>query len=109
MSVGNPPTTESTASGGALHGRLAPAAIANGSSQSLLSAPRRDFVDVVEQIRGIRVDAKRAGAREFFLAVAARQQTHAERPCALRGDHVPDAVAQYQRVADIHAEAGGRR
>ena len=35
------------------------------------SDARRDFVDVIEQIRGIRVDAERAGACKLFLAVAA--------------------------------------
>lgn len=34
------------------------------------SVARSDLVDVVEQIRGIRVDTKRACACEFFLAVA---------------------------------------
>ena len=62
-----------------------------------------------EQVRRIFIDAESAGARQFLFPVAAGQQSHAETTRALRGDHVPDAVAEHQRVANVDAEAVGRR
>src|SRR6478735_4337030 len=57
------------------------------------SPPAADFVEVLQQIRGIGVDAVRARSLEFLLPIAAGQQPDAERTCTLRRQHVPDAVA----------------
>ena len=55
----------------------------------------------------IGIHAERAGAFEFVFAIAAGQQSDAERARALRGDHVPDAVAEHERLADVHAKTFG--
>src|SRR6266480_4257905 len=50
------------------------------------------FVQMTKQGGRILVDAVGPGALQFFLPVASRQQTDAERPCPAGGQHIPDAV-----------------
>src|SRR2546427_8103121 len=51
-----------------------------------------DFIEMAQQIGRILVDAVGPGALQFFLSVASRQETDAERPCPAGGQHIPDAV-----------------
>src|SRR6185437_15287253 len=51
--------------------------------------------------------AERAGAGEFFFAVAAGEQADAQRAGALRREHVPHAVAHHHGAGDVHAQPFG--
>ena len=59
------------------------------------SAPRRHFVDVLQEVGGVVVDAIGAGALQLLAAIAAGEQADAERPRPARGEHVPDAVTDH--------------
>ncbi len=67
------------------------------------------LVEVGEQVGGVLVHAVGAGPGELVLAVATREQAHAERAGATGGQQVPHAVAHDDRVLDVGAEPFGRR
>jgi hypothetical protein len=52
------------------------------------------LIQSAQQIGRIRIDASRAGAFQFFLAVTAGQQPYAKRPGASRCTH---GIADHQR------------
>src|SRR3954454_13590039 len=63
-------------------------------------APDPDLVEVVKEIGRVGVDPVRAGPLELLAAVAAGQQPDAERSGPPRGQQVPDAVDDDDRVRD---------
>ena len=66
------------------------------------------LVEVLEQIGGILVDPVRSRPRQLLLAVAAGQQSDAQRPGAPRRQEVPHAVADHGRVLDRRRPAWRR-
>ena len=66
-----------------------------------------DFVKVVEQVCRIFVNPIGSCALQFLHAVATRQESDSQRTGALRGQHVPHAVADYGRLLDGDAETRG--
>src|SRR5439155_22632020 len=78
--------------------------------QPSLSGPDPYLVQVRQQVRGILVDPVGAGTLELILAVAARQETDAERAGAVGGEEIPDAVADDDGRGDRYSETlGGRQ
>src|SRR6184192_1307289 len=69
--------------------------------------PNADFIEVLQQVTGILVDAVGARLLEFLATVAAGQQADAERGCSLCRQQIPDAVAHDDRVDDIDTESFG--
>ena len=65
--------------------------------------------EVAQEVRGVVVDPVRAGARGLLFSVASRQQPDAERPRPPRGEHVPDAVTDHDRVGEGDPEPVRRR
>ena len=59
-----------------------------------------ELFDVHEHVGGVGVNPKGAGALQFFLTIAAREETHAQRAFAHGGEQVPDAVADDDAVTD---------
>ena len=68
------------------------------TERSSTAAP--DLVDVLEQIGRIFIDPSGAAALEFVGPVSSRQQSHSESVAAPCGQHVPDAVADNDRILD---------
>jgi hypothetical protein len=64
-----------------------------------------DLVEMTQQIGRIVVDAVRSSALDLFPAVAAREETYAEFAGAARGQKVPYAVPDNNRVGHINAES----
>src|SRR5229473_447490 len=64
---------------------------------------------MLQEIRGILVDAIRPRLLQLVFPVAAREQPDAERVGAPRGEQVPLAVAHHDRLFDRDAEPPGRR
>ena len=71
------------------------------------SIPRGHLVDMSQQVGRIVVDAERAGAFQFVLAVAAGEQAYAQSASALGRQHVPDTVPDDQGVVNVHAKSLG--
>jgi hypothetical protein len=55
-----------------------------GTRRPIHLAPDTNFVDVLQEVGWIFIDAVRAGTLEFVLAVAAREETNAKGTGALR-------------------------
>src|SRR6266540_4161482 len=62
-----------------------------------------EFVEVMEHVAGVVVDAERTCALGFLATVAAGEEPDPERSGTTRGEHVPNAVAHHHRVADVDA------
>src|SRR5581483_5252458 len=67
----------------------------------LLHNSHAEFVEVVQQIKWIKVNAECSSPFELILAVASRQQPYPERSRALRSQQVPNAVPYDEGVPDI--------
>src|SRR4051812_5749371 len=75
---------------------------------SVLRRADAELVEVLEHRSWIGEHAICARALELLFAVPARQQAYAERARVLRGEHVPDAVADDGRALEIDADAISR-
>src|ERR1051325_10801843 len=64
---------------------------------------------MTQQIGGIVVDTISAGAFQLLAAITARKQSNTQRTRASRREQIPDAVADYNRIADLYAEFLSRR
>ncbi len=63
-----------------------------------------ELVERAMEIRGVAIDAERAGGGELIPAIPAREQSDAQHPRAPRGEEVPHRVADHVAVADFDAE-----
>ena len=63
-----------------------------------------DLVQVAQEIGRIVVDAVGAGDLELRASVPAREQADAQRARALRGEQIPNAVADADRVGHVDVE-----
>src|ERR1700680_1943335 len=79
------------------------------SETSLPSATTTDFIKMSEQVGGIFVNPHGTGALEFVLPIAAGKQSHAKSPRSTCGQHIPDRIADHDRVLDLGTETIGRR
>jgi hypothetical protein len=64
-----------------------------------------DLVEMTQEIGPVVVDAVRSSALELFPAVAAREETHAERAGAPRSQEVPHTVPDNNRVGHINTKS----
>jgi hypothetical protein len=62
-----------------------------------------------EEISGIFVYPRCAGALEFLLSVPAGQEPDAKGPGAARCQHIPDRVPDHDRVLNLNSKAIGCR
>src|SRR5215475_2307468 len=70
-------------------------------------APAADFVEMIEQVGRVLVDANGAGMAQFLVAIAAGQQPDAERATARGSEHVPDGVADHDGALDLRTQFRG--
>src|SRR6266850_1290542 len=75
----------------------------------LSGCPDAHFVQMSQQIGRILVNAISARLFELILAIAAGEQANSERPGAARGQEIPDAVPDYNRIANIDVQTRRRR
>src|SRR5690606_5548831 len=64
------------------------------------SASSADLVEMPQHVGRVLVDTVSAGTLQLFRSIAAAQQANAQGPAALRGQHVPDAVAHHHGRLD---------
>src|ERR1035441_173741 len=67
-----------------------------------------EFVQVRERVDGVRINAIGSGPLQLLLAITAGKQSDTDRSGALRGQQVPDAVADHDRVVNGHPPPLGR-
>jgi hypothetical protein len=74
----------------------------------LVADPDSEFIEMVPQIRRVLVHAVGAGPLELVDAVSARQHADAQSPRTSRREQVPNAVANHDRIGDVHPQLFSR-